>query len=81
MNLAKEIYQKSLSLPEHLARETLDFIEFLEQRHGIKPARVTTPATEEERKAALAHLASLRINFGGKPIPDRDALYDEARGG
>ncbi|MDP1607399.1 MAG: SH3 domain-containing protein [Rhodocyclaceae bacterium] len=36
---------------------------------------------EEKRQAALDHLAALRIEWEGKPIPDRDALYDDARSG
>jgi len=35
MSLAELIYQHSRRLPEHVAREALDFIEFLEQRHGV----------------------------------------------
>lgn len=33
MNLAQQIYQHSLNLPEQAAREALDFIEFLEIRY------------------------------------------------
>jgi hypothetical protein len=35
MSLAELIYQHSRRLPDHIAREALDFIEFLEQRHGV----------------------------------------------
>jgi hypothetical protein len=35
MSIAELIYQHSRRLPDHIAREALDFIEFLEQRHGI----------------------------------------------
>lgn len=38
MNLAEAIYQHSCRLPEQAAREALDFIEFLEQRYGVRPA-------------------------------------------
>jgi len=34
---------------------------------------------ENTRRKALEHLAALRIRWDGKPIPDRNALYDEAR--
>jgi len=35
---------------------------------------------EAERQAALAYLNSVSIDWGGKPIENRDALYDDARG-
>lgn len=38
MTLAETIYQRSLQLPEAAAREALDFIEFLSQRHGLAEA-------------------------------------------
>lgn len=36
--------------------------------------------TEEKRQAALAHIAAVQVRWRGKPIEDRDALYDEAIG-
>ena len=78
MNLAETIYQHSLTLPEPAAREALDFIEFLEERYGQAAAQVADD--EKKRQAALAHIAAVRVHWQGKPIPDRDALYDEARG-
>jgi hypothetical protein len=40
-----------------------------------------TPVSEEaERQAALAYLNTICIDWGGKPIENRDALYDDARG-
>jgi len=80
MTLAEAIYQHSLNLPEQAAREALDFIEFLEQRYKDHSPVVITSLDEERRKAALAHIASVRIHWEGKPIQDRDALYDDARG-
>ena len=35
---------------------------------------------EAERQAALAYLATVRIDWDGKPIANRDELYDDARG-
>lgn len=35
---------------------------------------------ENKRQAALAHIAALKIDWQGKPMADRDTLYDEARG-
>ena len=77
MTIAETIYQHCLRLPEHAAREVLDFAAFLEQRYST-PAR--TPEHEAARQEALAHLAGMRIHWGGKPIADRDALYDVVRG-
>jgi Protein of unknown function (DUF2281) len=75
--LAEAIYQHSLELPEPAAREALDFIEFLEQRYGQPVSPVAD--NDQKRQAALAHIAAVRVHWQGKPIPDRDALYDEAR--
>jgi hypothetical protein len=72
MTLAEAIYQHSLNLPESAAREALDFIRFLESRHGV--------ADEAKRAAALRKLAGIRLHFDGKPISDRGELYDDARG-
>lgn len=41
---------------------------------------VVAPEAESRRQAALAHIAAVRANWQGKPIADRDALYDNARG-
>ena len=37
MTLAETIYHHSLHLPEPVAREVLDFIQFMEQRYGTVP--------------------------------------------
>jgi hypothetical protein len=81
MTLAETIYQHSLRLPEPAAREALDFIEFLEQRYAIADPSDSLPTRETTRKLALVQLARLRIKWNGKPIPDRDALYDDVRAG
>lgn len=36
MDIAEKIYNEVSRLPEHLAREVLDFIEYLEKKHGIQ---------------------------------------------
>jgi hypothetical protein len=36
MDIAEKIYNQVSRLPEHLAREVLDFIEYLEKKHGIQ---------------------------------------------
>jgi hypothetical protein len=76
MTIAEAIYQHCLRLPEHTAREVLDFVEFLEHR-----CATAAPDAEREsdRREALAHLAGIRIHWGGKPIADRDTLYDQTR--
>lgn len=35
---------------------------------------------DNKRQAALAHIAAVQANWQGKPIADREALYDTARG-
>lgn len=82
MTIAEAIYQHSLRLPEHAAREALDFIEFLERRYAsVGAASGQGPEDEAARRDALVRLDSVRIAWGGKPISDRDALYDATRGG
>lgn len=47
-----------------------------------KAQNITSQAVEveEKRRAALAHIAAVQVNWQGeKPIADRDALYDGAR--
>ena len=80
MTLVESIYRHSLSLPESAAREALDFIQFLEQRHGIADSLTAQESDEVKRQAALARLAKVRLHFNGKPIPSRDDLYDGSRG-
>ncbi len=40
MNLAEKIYQEASRLPEHLAKEVLDFIEYIEKKHGLKDKEI-----------------------------------------
>ena len=46
MNIAEHIYREVRRLPEPLAREVLDFIGYLEIKHGL-----TERSTEEVKKA------------------------------
>jgi len=81
MTLAEAIYRHSLRLPEQAAREVLDFIEFLEQRYAVREVpEVPDAVAEAARRQAIEHLAGVRVTWGGKPIADRDALYDHTRG-
>ena len=40
MNIADRIYQEVRRLPEPLTREVLDFIGYLEAKHGLKESGV-----------------------------------------
>jgi hypothetical protein len=35
MDIAEKIYKEASKLPEHLAKEVLDFIEYIEKKHGF----------------------------------------------
>jgi len=76
MTLAEAIYLRSLRLPEHAAREALDFIEFLEQRYGRLDDSDAAKADESACQDAIKNLASTEVDWGGKPIVDRDVIYD-----
>lgn len=78
MMLAQTIYEHSLKLPETAAHEVLDFIDFLKMRSEKNAAKFSKE--ESQRKAALAKIAAAKVDWNGKPIANRDALYDEARG-
>lgn len=56
-------------LPAHVARAKL-----------IVMYKEETAADQTARQEALAYLATVCIDWEGKPIANRDALYDEARG-
>ncbi len=72
MTLAETIYQHSLSLPESAAREVLDFIQFMEQRYRVTATDTLPQNLTPEQRAAYARLSRLQIDWGGKPITDRD---------
>lgn len=42
MNIAEKIYQEARRLPEPLSQEVLDFIEYLEAKHGLADATIET---------------------------------------
>lgn len=46
MNTAEKIYQEARRLPDALAREVLDFISYLEIKHGLRDTQA------EDLKAA-----------------------------
>lgn len=49
---------------------------------NYQPANNNSPSINDEadRQAALAYLSTVSIDWGGKPIENRDALYDDIRG-
>lgn len=72
MTLTEVIVEKIRELPEEKAREVIDFIDFLKTR------RATTSSSEGDepqrrQREALARLDQVRIDFGGKPMLDREA--------
>lgn len=76
MTLAETIYQHSLNLPEEAAREALIFIEFLEQRYAVsskeKEVDERLLSLTKEQREAYEYLSNIRIDWGGKPIADRE---------
>ena len=72
MTLAETIYHHSLHLPEPAAREVLDFIQFMEQRYRVTAADTLPQTLTPEQRAAYARLSRLQIDWGGKPMTDRD---------
>ena len=76
MTLAETIYQHSLNLPEDAAREVLDFIEFLERRQAFGGTKATLDerllSLTPEQREAYAYLLTVRTDWEGKPINDRE---------
>jgi hypothetical protein len=66
-------------LPEVLAT-VIDWAINYQPTTGNVSAASSESDSEVERLAALAHLDTISIDWGGKPIENRDALYDDARG-
>ncbi|MBT9561188.1 MAG: DUF2281 domain-containing protein [Myxococcales bacterium] len=72
MTLAEVIYEKSRELPEEKAREVIDFIDFLKTRRAT-PSSSDEGEPQPQQREALARLDQVRIDFGGKPMLDREA--------
>lgn len=53
MNTVEKIYREASHLPEALAREVLDFIGYLEVRHGLRDAQVEDLKAAQEQ--AMRH--------------------------
>ncbi len=54
MNIVEQIHEKSQRLSEPLAREVLDFIEFLEQKHFTQDLEIDD--LKRGQKAAMSHV-------------------------
>lgn len=54
MNTAEKIYQEVRQLPESLAREVLDFVEYLELKHGLRDYYVEDLKAAQE--PAMRHI-------------------------
>jgi hypothetical protein len=80
MSLANLIYEKSKDLPEDRAAEVIDFIDFIKGRVRPTAEPVGDDRADAVSRSALARLAEVKVHWGGKPIPSRDDLYDEACG-
>lgn len=73
MSLPEMIYEKSRHLSDEKAQEVIDFIDFLLRRSAPPPASdkrlsVLTP----EQREAYEYLNKIRIDWGGKPIANRE---------
>ncbi len=40
MNTAEKIYREASRLPEHLAREVLDFLTYIEKKHNLNDSEI-----------------------------------------
>jgi len=65
-------------LPEVLAT-VIDWAINFQSTSGISSFALRAES-EADRQAALAYLNTVSIDWGGKPIENRDTLYDDARG-
>lgn len=72
------LFQQQLQkpMPEVLAT----VIEWAVNYQQSKSASLLPANVESERLDALAYLETVQIDWGVKPIEDRDALYDGAGG-
>lgn len=76
MSLAENIYQHSRRLPEHAAREALDFIQFLEQRYADKSA---LPSRAKDTESFLAAVTGTLGDDFPNDITDDDLGTDTPR--
>lgn len=75
MTLAEVIYQKSLDLSDDKAQEVIDFIESLmDENTRPEPQSQSRAELEERRRKAWQFLDTVGIDFGGKPMADREEV-------
>ena len=73
MTLAEVIYEKVRRLPEDKAPEVIDFIDFIQRRPTEShPVDERLLALTPEQREAYEYLNKIRIDWGGKPITDRE---------
>jgi len=65
MNIAEIIYKEANKLPEHLAKEVLDFIEYIEKKHGLRDREI-----QNLKEAQIPVMENLWDNEG-------DDVWDE----
>ena len=54
MNIAEKIYEGACRLPESLAREVLDFIGYIEAKHGLNDIQIEH--LKEAQTIAMHHV-------------------------
>jgi hypothetical protein len=65
MNIAEKIYKEASKLPEHLAKEVLDFIEYIEKKHAMQNREMQN--LKEAQLSAMNHIWD----------NDEDGVWDE----
>ena len=72
MALSDIIYQKSKQLPDDKAQAVIDYIDMLiKKEQNQEYIKKITQLTQEQRKA-FSYLQSIKIDWQGKPIADRE---------
>ena len=79
--LAQEVKKPSKSLHRMLSAKGNPTMDNLTKIVSILKNRFiyTQPHISTDKQKSLAHLDSLKIKWNGKPIPNRDELYDNSR--
>jgi len=50
-----------------------------EELQGLQDSKDKLTANDKQRSEALTHIAAMNIDWKGKPIENRDQLYDDMR--
>lgn len=75
MSTREAVIDEIKSAPEALVRETYDFILFLKQKKSLETVNLA-PKTVTAKPDFMARQRAL---FGGRELPDSDAILDELR--